>query len=146
MTIAWDYPRPFVIDVEVSSDHIDDLGHTNNGVYTAWCEQVAWAHSSELGLEGKDYKAMKIAMAIHEANYRYLAPSFQRDEVTVATWLTACDGKLTMQRSFQMVNKKTGQSLFRGTWHLVCINLSSHKPSRMPKVFIETYVPAVVGS
>ncbi|ARN76029.1 acyl-CoA thioesterase [Oceanicoccus sagamiensis] len=144
MATHWDYPQPFIITVAVDDQHIDELGHTNNRIYNDWCEQAAWAHSTELGLTGKDYREMKIAMAIHEANYHYLAPSFVGDNISVATWLTGCDGRLTMQRSFQMINNSTGQCLFRGSWQLVCINLSTNKPSRMPAAFIETYVPAVV--
>ncbi|MCP3907308.1 MAG: acyl-CoA thioesterase [Oceanicoccus sp.] len=144
MSITWDYPQSFILPVQVEQHHIDDLNHTNNGVYTGWCEQIAWAHSAELGLTGKDYRELNIAMAIHEANYQYLAPSFLGEDIAVATWLTACDGRLTMQRSFQMINQKTGQTLFRGQWQLVCINLSTNKPTRMPKIFIDTYVSAVV--
>ncbi len=145
MTINWDYPKPFLITVNVEQSHIDELGHTNNGVYTAWCEQVAWEHSKQLGLTGKDYGDLQIAMAIQQANYQYLAPSFSGEDIEVATWLTACNGKLTMERSFQMRNKNTAQTIFRGQWQLVCINLKTNKPTRMPTIFIDTYVSAVVS-
>ena len=144
MSDSWDYPQPFILPLQVEESHIDELGHTNNGVYTGWCEQVAWAHSAKLGLTGKDYGKLKVAMVIHEANYQYLAPSFSADHIEVATWLTACDGRLTMQRSFQMKNNTTGQTIFRGQWQLVSINLATNKPARMPEIFLDTYLSAVV--
>jgi|TARA_B110000908_G_scaffold49662_1_gene60700 acyl-CoA thioester hydrolase len=143
MVYKWDYPAPYVTPITVIADNIDALGHTNNGVYIDWCQQAAWRHSSSLGLGAAHYSELKRAMAIHEASYKYLAPCFVDEEVLVATWLTACDGRLTMERSFQILQARSGGCLFRGKWQLVCINLTSNKPSRMPKEFKEIYVPHV---
>ena len=144
MNYSWDYPEPFISSLNVVDDNIDALGHTNNAVYINWCQQVAWEHSSSLGLGPHHYTDLKRAMAIQEANYKYLAPCFLNDEVLVATWLTACDGRLTMERSFQIIHAVTGKCLFRVKWQLVCINLTSSKPARMPAEFKEIYSPHVV--
>ncbi len=146
MVYNWDYPAPYVARVTVVDDNIDALGHTNNGVYINWCQQAAWEHSSSLGLGANHYTELKRAMAIQEANYKYLAPCFLGDEVLIATWLTACDGRLTMERSFQIFQATSGHCLFRGKWRLVCINLTSNKPSRMPKEFKEIYMPHVIST
>ena len=144
MTTTWDYSNPYLKQFKVKKEHIDSLGHTNNRVYTDWCEQTAWAHSDALGLGSTHYTQLKRAMAIQEANYHYLLPSFYQDDVVVATWLTSSDNRLRMERSFQISDPSSGQCLFRGTWKLICINLSTNKPARMPKEFINTYLPHVI--
>ena len=53
--IAWDAPSPFTLDVVVSAAHIDLMQHTNNVVYLQWLEDVAWAHSRQLGLGPAEY-------------------------------------------------------------------------------------------
>ena len=145
MLLQWDYPRPYLFQTTVADADIDALGHTNNAVYTGWCEQAAWAHSGVLGLDADDYNRLQRAMAIQQANYQYLAPGFAGDAIVVATWLTACDGRLTMERSFQINNKTTGKCLFRGSWQLVCINLVSNKPARIPDEFKAVYMPHIIS-
>ena len=143
--LQWDYERPYLYRAQVAAADIDALGHTNNIVYSGWCERAAWAHSSALGLDADDYQRLQRAMAIQQANYQYLAPSFVGDDIVVATWLTDCDGRLTMQRSFQINNESSGACLFRGRWQLVCINLASNKPARIPAEFREVYLPHIVN-
>ncbi|WP_101756844.1 thioesterase family protein [Oceanicoccus sp. KOV_DT_Chl] len=140
----WDYRQPFLLDVTVAPDDIDELGHTNNGVYTRWCEQIAWQHSDQLGLNAQDYQRLQRAMAIQQANYQYLAASFAGENIAIATWLTGFDKRLKMQRRFQMVNRATGVTIFRGQWDFVCISLASNKPTRIPAEFIAVYTPHIV--
>lgn len=47
----WELPAPFVIDIEVTAEDIDGLGHANNAVYVSWLERCAWRHSQFLGLD-----------------------------------------------------------------------------------------------
>jgi acyl-CoA thioester hydrolase len=35
--------------------------------------------------------------------------------------------------------------VLRGRWDLVCIELSSGRPRRMPAEFLDTYMPVIVG-
>ncbi|MCK7475196.1 MAG: hypothetical protein MZV49_20650 [Rhodopseudomonas palustris] len=57
--------------------------------------------------------------------YDYLLPSFAGDELLLGTWITASDGKLTMQRSFQLIRPRDRAIIMRGRWELVSIELSS---------------------
>lgn len=144
MVLQWDHPHPFVFQAEVMQTDIDALGHTNNTVYNGWCEQAAWAHSHAMGLDADNYHRLQRAMAIQQAVYQYLAPSFVGERIIVGTWLTDSDRRLTMQRSFQVCNEDTGVCLLRGQWQLVCINLTSNKPTRMPEEFKTVYLPHVI--
>ncbi|MFQ3322471.1 MAG: acyl-CoA thioester hydrolase [Pseudomonadales bacterium] len=141
ITMPWDYPRPFIQAITVQSSDMDGLGHANNSVYIQWAELAAWGHSHFLGLSLADYKAYDRAMAISKASYDYLLPCFSDDKLEMATWLTACDGKLQLERRFQL--QREGKTLFRGHWITTCVRLSSGKVARMPKEFINVYGGAV---
>ena len=141
---AWDFPAPFTIRVTPQAGDIDGLNHVNNAVYLQWCEQAGWSHSEHLGLALLDYIKLDRAMAIRRGEYDYLLPAFLGDDLLLSTWLTASDGKLCMTRSFQLVNAASGQTLMRGRWELVCIEVSSGKARRMPPEFLAAYDAVVV--
>lgn len=143
--MTWDFPGPFFLTVCPLEEHIDGLNHTNNAVYVQWCEKVGWAHSESLGLSLIDYQRLDRAMAIRKGEYDYLLPTTLHEELTLATWLTASDGKLTMERRFQLIRNQDQATVLRGRWDLVCIELSSGKPRRMPSAFSEVYLAAMVA-
>jgi acyl-CoA thioester hydrolase len=49
-----------------------------------------------------------------------------------------------MERHFQLLRDSDGATLMRGRWQLVCIELGSGRPRRMPPEFCATYLPAAV--
>ena len=140
----WDVAAPFVEPVSPNEEDIDGLRHTNNAVYVRWCETIAWAHSASLGLALADYQRLDRAMAIRRAEYDYLLPSFAGDGLLLATWLAGSDGRITLERRFQLIRPGDGQTLLRGHWELVCIELSSGRPRRMPAEFSAAYLSAIV--
>jgi acyl-CoA thioester hydrolase len=140
----WDYPKPFLLPLAPQPGDIDGLNHTNNAVYVQWCEQVGWAHSESLGLSLADYRRLDRAMAIRRGEYHYVLPSFLGDRLTLATWIFAGDGKLTMERRFQLIRDSDRATILRGRWELVCIELSSGRPRRMAPEFSRIYLPATV--
>lgn len=141
----WDYPDPFTLAVAPAADDIDGLNHTNNAVYVRWCERVAWAHSGALGLSLADYEGLERAMAIRRGEYDYLLPSVLGDELMLATWLTASDGRITLERRFQLIRRRDAATLMRARWELVCIEMASGRPRRMPREFSAAYLAAIVG-
>ncbi|WP_245643551.1 acyl-CoA thioesterase [Roseateles chitosanitabidus] len=145
LATGWDYPTPHCLAVSPRAEDIDGLNHTNNAVYVRWCEQVGWSHSVALGLDLDDYRRLDRAMAIRHGGYDYLLPSFEGEALVLGTWLTAGDGKLSMERRFQLRRLSDGQTLMRGKWDLVCIDISGGRPKRMPAEFIEAYQAAVVS-
>ena len=143
--MEWDYPHPFTLPATPCAEDIDGLNHTNNAVYVQWCEKVGWAHSEALGLGMADYLRLDRAMAIRKAEYDYVLPSLQDEALTLGTWITASDGKLTMERRFQIVRNSDGATILRGRWDLVCIEVGSGKPRRLPPEFCQIYLPALVA-
>ena len=142
----WDYPQPFTLPRAPAAADIDGLNHTNNAVYVRWCEQVGWAHSEALGLSLEDYRRLDRAMAIRRGEYDYILPTVQDEALVLGTWLVAGDGKLAMERRFQLIRVRDGATVLRGRWDLVCIELSSGRPRRMPQEFVDAYMPQVAGA
>lgn len=146
LATGWDYPSPHCLSVSPRPEDIDGLNHTNNAVYVRWCEQVGWSHSVALGLDIDDYRRLDRAMAIRHGGYDYLLPSFEGEALVLGTWLTGGDGRLAMERRFQLRRVSDGQTLMRGRWELVCIDISAGRPRRMPPEFVAAYQAAVVGA
>jgi len=48
------------------------------------------------------------------------------------------------ERRFQLMRERDGATVLRGRWDLVCIELSTGRPRRMPQEFLEAYMAAVV--
>ena len=140
----WDYPNPFTLPRVPQAADIDGLNHTNNAVYVRWCEQVGWAHSEALGLALDDYRELDRAMAIRRGEYDYILPTVLDEALVLGTWLVAGDGKLSMSRRFQLIRESDGATVLRGHWDLVCIEISSGRPRRMPQAFLDAYMPVVV--
>lgn len=137
--MSWDLANPFVIDLQVSADDIDGLGHANNAVYVSWLERCAWRHSQFLGLDLSEYRRLDRAMAVLRHEIDYLASAYEDQELQMATWIVESDQRLKMDRRFQLIRPADGLTLLRAKTTFVCIELSSGKPKRMPAEFVEGY-------
>lgn len=142
----WDLPSPYTDEIVVQASDIDGMGHANNASYVVWCEACAWKHSEQLGLSVSDYQRLDRGVAIHKARYEYFLPSFEGERLIVGTWLTACDNKLRLERRFQVLNSRSGDTVLRGLWQLICVTLSSAKACRFPQEFIDIYGGAVIDN
>jgi acyl-CoA thioester hydrolase len=79
------------------------------------------------------------------SEYNYLQASREGDEIIAGTWIVDWDRRLTMARRFQVIRLDDGATLLRGAMRFACIEISSGRPRRLPKEFIEGYGPAVLG-
>jgi acyl-CoA thioester hydrolase len=78
-------------------------------------------------------------MVISRSEFDYLRASKLGDDIAVATWITACDQRLTMERRFQVVRTGDGITLLRARMEFACVELSSGKPRRLPAEFLAGY-------
>lgn len=101
------------------------------------------AQALGLGLGLYDYPRLDRAMASRRSAYDYMLPWFLGDALTLGTWLVASDGKLTIERRFQLIRGRDQATMLRGRWELVCIELGSGKSQRMPQAFCRVYLPAL---
>ncbi|MGE8497434.1 MAG: acyl-CoA thioesterase [Pseudomonas sp.] len=137
--MSWDLADPFVIDISVTAEDIDGLGHANNAVYVSWLERCAWRHSQFLGLDLSEYRRLDRAMAVVRHEIDYLAAAYEDQSLQMGTWIVESDQRLKMDRKFQLVRPSDGVTLLRAKTTFVCIELSSGKPKRMPAEFVEGY-------
>jgi acyl-CoA thioester hydrolase len=144
--IRWDVANPFVLAQAPQPEDIDGLNHVNNAVYVRWCEQTAWSHCAQLGLVPDDYRRLDRGMAIRRAEYDYQLPVLLGDELALATWLSSSDGKMGIVRNFQLIRVRDRQTVMRARWELVCIELSTGRPRRMPEQFSGMYRAALAGA
>ncbi|GHB06837.1 acyl-CoA thioesterase [Modicisalibacter luteus] len=142
--MSWDLPDPFVLEITVAEAAIDVYGHANNAEYLRWVERVSWAHSHDLGLSIDDYRQHDRAMAVHRHELDYLAPAHAGDRLAMATWIVACDGRMTLTRRFQLQRPDDGATLLRARTRFACIALSTGRPRRLPAAYIDIYGGALV--
>ena len=82
-------------------------------------------------------------MAIRRSEFDYIFATNAGEALLLGTWLLAGDSPLSMQRCFQLVRQRDHSTVLRARWDLVCIELSSGKPKRLPREFSEIYGPAI---
>jgi acyl-CoA thioester hydrolase len=141
MSIQWDSPNPFTLQLTVASEEIDEYRHVNNAAYVRWLDRCAWAHSTALGLSIDDCLRLDRGMAVRRSELDYLAPAFLDDPIVIGTWITHNDEKLRVIRKFQVVAERTRKTLVRATVEYVCLVLSTGRPARLPPEFLERYRP-----
>ena len=141
MSPDWDLPVPFVHRVTAQASDIDSYGHVNNSVYLRWLDETAWAHSSAVGVTPEHCVNTRRGMVVWRSQLHYLAPVFAGDALETATWLVFGDGRLRVDRRFQIRRPADGRTLLRGLIHYVCVDLDSGRPQRMPAEFAEHYRP-----
>lgn len=138
-TLPWDRPDPFIIEVEVTEDLIDALGHTNNLHYLDWLQRCAWRHSLHRGFGSEQMVNLGYAMAVRETHMQYLAATYAGDRLLVGDWITGCDARLRATRSFQIIRPSDTAVVMRASIDYVCINIASGRPARMPPEFVAAY-------
>ncbi|MGC4062416.1 MAG: thioesterase family protein [Aquabacterium sp.] len=142
-SLHWDRPQPHIIDVTVQASHIDLMRHTNNVVYLQWLEELAWAHSTALGLGPAQYEALGHGMVVRQHELTYLQATRLGERIALGTWLTQAD-KLSLHRHYQFIRIDDGVTVFRGRTHFVCVDIAEGRVRRMPPEFVAAYSQAVV--
>ncbi|MEM8988627.1 MAG: thioesterase family protein [Pseudomonadota bacterium] len=139
---AWPVQAPFVQRHTVEKSDTDEFGHVNNLRYGQWAMDAAWAHTNALGLAFADYERLGVGCVVWRHEFDYLAPTFIDDEIAVATWIGEMDGRLRMQRCYEMRRAGDGALVFRGRTTFVSMDMKTGKPVRMPQEFVAAYAPA----
>lgn len=143
--MEWDLPEPFVIELVVEPEAIDEYDHANNAEYLRWIERASWAHSDALGLPLARYRELDRGMAVHRHELDYLAPAFAGDRLAMATWIIDDGSRLTLTRRFQLIRPADDRTLLRARTRFACIELSSGRPRRLPEEYRRVYGEVAVA-
>ncbi len=120
-------------------EDIDAYEHVNNAVYLTWLDRAAWSHSAVLGVPLERCVALRRGMAAQRIEIEYRRAAVRDDVVQVATWIVSTDGRLRVERRFQVRRSADGETLARARIDYVCINLDSGRAVRMPGIFARAY-------
>ena len=120
-------------------EDIDAYEHVNNAVYLTWLDRAAWSHSAALGVPLERCVALRRGMAAQRIEIEYRRAAVRDDVVQVATWIVSTDGRLRVERRFQVRRSVDGETLARARIDYVCINLDSGRAVRMPEIFARAY-------
>jgi acyl-CoA thioester hydrolase len=80
-------PSTYKIDVEVTDDCIDTLGHASNIAYVQWIQDVAVAHSVAVGLDFDGYRQLGAVFVVRRHEVDYLRPVLRGERLEVRTWI-----------------------------------------------------------
>jgi acyl-CoA thioester hydrolase len=141
--VPLDFPGAHVVQLEVRAADIDAYDHVNNAVYLSWLDRAAWSHSAALGLPLERCVALRRGMAALRTEIDFVRAALDGDQVQVATWIVAGDGRLRVGRRFQVLRVADGETLARARTEYVCINLDTGKAVRMPPEFARAYVETI---
>jgi acyl-CoA thioester hydrolase len=142
--MSWDLPSPFLHERVAVHTEIDGYGHVNNVVYLAWLDDCAWAHSTVRGVPPELCRRLNRGMAVWRTQVHYIGAAYEGDRVQIATWPVFNDGRLRIDRRFQIRRIADGQTLLRALIH-VCIDLETGRAKRMPPEFATYTVAADVA-
>jgi acyl-CoA thioester hydrolase len=137
----FELPSAYVHRVTASTADVDAYGHVNNSVYLRWLDETAWAHSAALGVPPARCVALRRGMVVWRSLLHYTAPAFAGDALEVGTWIVSRDGRLRVDRRFQLRRATDGRTLLRGLLCYACVDLDSGRPRRMPPEFLASYAP-----
>lgn len=138
--MALEFPGAHVVELEVRAADIDAYDHVNNAVYLTWLDRAAWSHSAALGVPLEQCVRLRRGMAALRTEIDFVRAALAGDRVQVATWIADSDGRLRVERRFQVLRMADGATLARARIEYVCINLDSGKAVRMPEQFARAYV------
>jgi acyl-CoA thioester hydrolase len=139
-------PAPFTASHRVSAAEIDAYDHVNNTIYLQWLDRTAWEHSAALGLSIGQCLALRRGMAVRHTRVDYWDAARLGEELLIATWIVAIDGRLRCTRRFEILRVADGRRMLDAEIDFFCMNLDTGKPCRFPREFTVRYTapPEVV--
>jgi acyl-CoA thioester hydrolase len=146
MPMTWDLPSPFIHERIAVHGEIDGYGHVNNAVYVAWLDDCAWAHSIERGITPEMCRSLNRGMAVWRTQINYIGAALEDDALEIGTWPVYNDGRLRIDRRFQIRRKSDGVTLLRALLHYVCIDLQTGRARRMPPEFTRYFIAPEVAA
>lgn len=103
----WDLPNVHELTVTVPAEAIDVMGHVNNTEYLRFMEQIAWHHTTQLGLGWDLYQKLNRGMVARHTEVDYLAPAFEGENLKIGTWIVHNDERISITRRYQIIDRKS---------------------------------------
>jgi acyl-CoA thioester hydrolase len=125
-------PATFQLDLTVTDEDIDALGHASNIAFVRWIQDAAIAHSTAVGLGLEAYQRIGAVFVVVRHEIDYLRPGLRGDLLLARTWISSVMAAKCV-RSTELARRSDGQLLARGltTWGF--IEMASGRPRRIPE-------------
>lgn len=135
--------RRHELRLTVQGSDLDEMNHVNNVVYLAWCEAVARAHASRLGLDTPALSALGAVPVAREHRVTYHLPAVLGDRLRVRTRLTESAGVrsvrlYTIDRAND-ADPPDGVRLAECRTDWVWVDPVSGRPKRTPAAVLERF-------
>jgi acyl-CoA thioester hydrolase len=117
----------FEINIKVSENDIDELGHVNNIIYLRWVQEAAIAHWKAAATE-EQQKNILWVIKRHEIDYK--RPAVLGDEIIAGTWVGEAS-ELVFKRHTEILRSPDRKLLAKARTFWIPINSKTGKPVRV---------------
>jgi len=121
---------PFVHEVEVVEQDIDNLGHASNLVYLRWVQEAALAHSTALGFPETVYLARGQAWVVRKHEIEYLRPAVLGDRLRIETRVASMKVANSLRKTRIL---RASELLCVAETDWVYVDLARARPLRIPQ-------------
>jgi acyl-CoA thioester hydrolase len=128
--------REHTLEVTVTANEIDALGHVNNAVYVQYIEAVAAAHAERVGMGLEVLRALEAVPVVREHHLKYLRPAKLGDVLTVHTRVEGMQGVRAMRRNTISLGETLLVESF-ATW--VWLHPVTWRPRAIPEVIWKAF-------
>jgi len=107
------------------------LGHASNIAFVRWIQDVALAHSAEVGLDFDAYQRLGAVFVVVRHEIDYVRPALRAEALEARTWISSVMAAKCI-RSTEIVRASDGALLARSqtTWGF--IEMGTGRPRRIP--------------
>ena len=130
--------------ITVLPSDIDENEHANNLCYLRWMNEAAIAHSAKNGWTSQRYIELGASWFARKHTIEYLAPSFENDSLVVRTGVADWHA-FRSTRMYRFIRINDGKTIAKAETLWVFVNLSTGKPTRLPKDVSEAFVVVDAG-
>ncbi|MGA7123022.1 MAG: acyl-CoA thioesterase [Polyangiaceae bacterium] len=132
----------YVLELVVSDDDIDLLGHASNIAFVRWIQDAALAHSAAVGFDLDAYRRLGAIFVVVRHEVDYMRPAMRGDVIDARTWISSVM-VAKCERTTELVRKSDGRLLARArtTWGFV--DLARGRPRRIDKELLVAFAPFI---
>jgi acyl-CoA thioesterase FadM len=132
-------PRTTIV-FRVRSYEIRGDGRVGSASFLNWCQEAAYANSTELGFSVARYQEMGVGWVMRETELEILDYPRYDEDVYVTTWV-ADFRRVQSNREYE-ARREDGSLLARCDTKWVMLDRETQRPTRIPDIMLNVFQPA----
>ena len=121
---------------------IDELGHSSNIAYVRWIQDVAVAHSAEVGLDMAAYQRIGAVFVVVRHEIDYLRPALRGDRLKARTWISSVMAAKCL-RETEITRESDGVLLAKSVTTWGFIEVATGRPRRISDYVRAAFDPSI---